>query len=136
MFSFKVRPKKLKSYTFSIAIPLTLSCRLSTFLLVILWTIYLDFFTFSDNLFKPSHSLILLSSLFISVSTVSLGFVDLIDCNEADSRLYNCGKGRIRWESRTNGNYLARRRSAYLNDHVEEQRDDFEREMVEMDMGR
>ena len=26
----------------------------------------------------------LLSSLFISVSTVSLGFVDLIDCNEAD----------------------------------------------------
>ena len=84
MFSFKVRPKKLKSYTFSIAIPLMLSCRLSTFLLVILWTIYLDFFTFSDNLFKPSHSLILLSSLFISVSTVSLGFVDLIDCNEAD----------------------------------------------------
>ena len=52
------------------------------------------------------------------------------------SRLYNCGKGRIRWESRTNGNYLARRRSAYLNDHVEDQRGDFEREMVEMDMGR
>ena len=42
------------------------------------------FFTFSDNLFKLSHSLILLSSLFISVSTVSLGFVDLIDCSEAD----------------------------------------------------
>ena len=61
-----------------------LSCRLSTFLLVILWTICLDFFTFSYNLFKPSHSLILLSSLFISVSTVSLGFVDLIDYNEAD----------------------------------------------------
>ena len=83
-FSFKVRPKKLKSYTFSIAIPLMLSCRLSTFLLVILWTIYLDLFTFSGNLFKLSHSLILLSYLFISVSTVSLGFVDLIDCSEAD----------------------------------------------------
>ena len=92
MFSFKVRPKKLKSYTFSIAIPLGLSCRLSTFLLVILWTIYLDFFTFSDNLFKLSHSLILLSSLFISVSTVSLGFVDLIDCSKAD-RFVSAGKG-------------------------------------------
>ena len=38
----------------------------------------------SDNLFKLSHSLILLSSLVISVSTVSLGFMDLIDCSEAD----------------------------------------------------
>ena len=44
------------------------------------------------------------------------------------SRLYNCGKGIIRWESRTNGNNLSRRRSADLNDHVEDQRDDFERE--------
>ena len=41
-------------------------------------------FSFSDNLFKLSHSLILLSSLVISVSTVSLGFMDLIDCSEAD----------------------------------------------------
>ena len=40
-------------------------------------------FRFLSNLFKLSHSLILLSSLFISVSTVSLGFVDLIDCSEA-----------------------------------------------------
>ena len=30
------------------------------------------------------HLFYLISSLFISVSTVSLGFVDLIDCNEAD----------------------------------------------------
>ena len=52
-----------------------------------------------------------------------------VGCTTAEKR-------RIRWESRTNGNYLARRRSAYLNDHVEDQRDDFEREMVEMDMGR
>ena len=84
MFSFKVRPKELKSYTFSIAIPLILSCRLFTFLLVILWTIYLDFFTFSDSLFKLSDSLILLSSLFISESTVSLGFMDSIHWSEAD----------------------------------------------------
>ena len=61
-----------------------LSCRDSAFLLVILWTIYLDLFTFSDHLFKLSHSVILLTSLFISGSTVSLGFVDLIDCSEAD----------------------------------------------------
>ena len=44
------------------------------------------FFHFnSDNLFKLIHSLILLRSLIISVSTVSLGFMDLIDCSEADS---------------------------------------------------
>ena len=42
------------------------------------------FFTFSDNLFKLSNSLILLSSLVISVSTVSLGFMNLIDCSETD----------------------------------------------------
>ena len=46
------------------------------------------FFSFSDNLFKLSHSLsdlfYLLRFLVISVSTVSLGFMDLIDCSEAD----------------------------------------------------
>ena len=36
------------------------------------------------SLFKLSHSLILLSSLFISESTVSLGFMDAIDWSEAD----------------------------------------------------
>ena len=65
-------------------LPSMLSCLLFTFY----WSYYglcLDFFfTFSDNLFKLSHSLILLSSLVISVSTVSLGFMDLIDCSEAD----------------------------------------------------
>ena len=44
------------------------------------------------------------------------------------SGLYNSGKGRIIRESRTNGIYLTRRRSADLNTHVEDQRDDFERE--------
>ena len=81
MFSFKVIPKQFKSYTSSIDVKLCII----HFVLVILWTICLDFFfTFSDNLFKLSHSLILLSSLVISVSTVSLGFMDLIDCSEAD----------------------------------------------------
>ena len=79
MFSFKVIPKQFKSYTSSID-----GCVLFTFY----WSYYglcLDFFfIFSDNLFKLSHSLILLSSLVISVSTVSLGFMDLIDCSEAD----------------------------------------------------
>ena len=46
--------------------------------------IFRFFFTFSDNLFKLSHSLVLLSSLFITESTVSLGFVNLIDWIEPD----------------------------------------------------
>ena len=44
------------------------------------------------------------------------------------SKLYNSGKGRILRESRTNGIYVIMRRSADLNTHVEDQRDDFERE--------
>ena len=72
--------------------------------MVILWTIF-RFITFNDTLFKLSHSLILISSWFISVSTGSLlGFMDLIDWSEADrfvssaysmlafgrSLIYNC----------------------------------------------
>ena len=44
------------------------------------------------------------------------------------SRLYNRRKGILLRDSRTNGNYLTRRRSADLNAHVEDQRDDFEKE--------
>ena len=73
MFSFKVIPKQFKSYTSSIDVKL-----------FIIHFLFRFFFTFSDNLFKLSHSHILLSSLVISVSTVSLGFMDLIDCSEAD----------------------------------------------------
>ena len=36
-------------------------------------------------------------------------------------------KGEFDGSLEQNGNYLARRRSAYLNDHVEDQRDDSER---------
>ena len=77
--SFRVKPRKLKSNTFSIGVPLMLNYKLSTVLLIILCTINFDLFTFRDNLFILSQSLIFRSSLFISVSTFTLGFVIFID---------------------------------------------------------
>ena len=78
-FSFRVKPRKLKSNTFSIGVPLMLNSKLSTVLLIILCTINFDFLTFRDTLFILSQSLIFRSSLFISVSTFTLGFVIFID---------------------------------------------------------
>ena len=78
-FSIRAKPRKLKSNTFSIGVPLMLSYKLPTVLLIILCSMNFDFLTFRDNLFILSQSLIFSSSLFISVSTFTLGFVIFID---------------------------------------------------------
>ena len=69
--SLKLIPRKLNSSTVSIFVLsiFIFSGFIILFLLAILKIIYLDLFTFRDNLFNLSHSLILSSSVLITNST-------------------------------------------------------------------
>ena len=76
--SLKLIPRKLNSSTLSIYVLsiFIFSGFIILFLLAVLKIIYLDLFTFRDNLFNLSHSLILSSSVLIKNST----FLFLLYC--------------------------------------------------------
>ena len=69
--SLKLIPRKLNSSTLSIYVLsiFIFSGFIILFLLAVLKIVYLDLFTFKDNLFNLSHSLILSSSVLIKNST-------------------------------------------------------------------
>ena len=74
-FSCKVTPRRLKCWTLSITVSSILRRRLFTCLFPNLYIIYLDFFTFSDNLLIFSHSFILFKSEFKWYSISLVGHV-------------------------------------------------------------